>query len=221
LIALAVCTVGLVSFVRTAPAVATLLIVPVTLCAAVVIGSGHHVWPRFFFFAFGFAVLIVVRGASVLGRWIGTGLGLAPARAIQAATLASLLLVAGAAVALPRAYAPKQDFEGALKFVEASRAPGDSVVTVGLATMPYQRFYKANWGSVESVESLEEVRSRGRRTWLVYTLPPHLDAVYPDLMLRIRNEFQVVRIFPGTLSGGAVIVCRSEGIPRSARGGGA
>jgi len=221
LVALAVCTVGLVSFVRTAPAVATLLIVPVTLCAAVVIGSGHHVWPRFFFFGFGFAVLIVVRGASVLGRWIGTGLGLPPARAIQAGTLASLLLVAGAAVALPRAYAPKQDFEGALKFVEASRAPGDSVVTVGLATMPYQRFYKANWGSVESVESLEAVRSRGRRTWLVYTLPPHLDAVYPDLMLRIRNEFQVVRIFPGTLSGGAVIVCRSEGIPRSARGGGA
>ena len=220
LVALAVCTVGLVSFVRTAPTVATLLIVPVVLCAAIVIGSGHHVWPRFFFFASGFAVLIVVRGAMVVGRWIGTGLGLAPARAVRAATMASLLLVAGAAVALPRAYAPKQDFEGALKFVEASRASGDSVVTVGLATMPYQRFYKANWGSVESVESLEEVRSRAPRTWLVYTLPLHLDAVYPDLMVRIRNEFQVVRIFPGTLSGGAVIVCRSEGIPRNARAGG-
>jgi mannosyltransferase len=220
LVALAVCTVGLVSFVRTAPTVATLLIVPVVLCAAIVIGSGHHVWPRFFFFASGFAVLIVVRGAMVVGRWIGTGLGLAPARAVRAATVASLLLVAGAAVALPRAYAPKQDFEGALKFVEASRASGDSVVTVGLATMPYQRFYKANWGSVESVESLEEVRSRAPRTWLVYTLPLHLDAVYPDLMVRIRNEFQVVRIFPGTLSGGAVIVCRSEGIPRNARAGG-
>ena len=220
LVALAVCTVGLVSFVRTAPTVATLLIVPVVLCATIVIGSGHHVWPRFFFFASGFAVLIVVRGAMVVGRWIGTGLGLAPARAVRAATVASLLLVAGAAVALPRAYAPKQDFEGALKFVEASRASGDSVVTVGLATMPYQRFYKANWGSVESVESLEEVRSRAPRTWLVYTLPLHLDAVYPDLMVRIRNEFQVVRIFPGTLSGGAVIVCRSEGIPRNARAGG-
>ena len=220
LVALAVCTVGLMSFVRTAPTVATLLIVPVVLCAAIVIGSGHHVWPRFFFFASGFVVLIVVRGAMVVGRWIGTGLGLAPARAVRAATVASLLLVAGAAVALPRAYAPKQDFEGALKFVEASRASGDSVVTVGLATMPYQRFYKANWGSVESVESLEEVRSRAPRTWLVYTLPLHLDAVYPDLMVRIRNEFQVVRIFPGTLSGGAVIVCRSEGIPRNARAGG-
>ena len=217
LVALAVCTIGVLSYLRTAPMVVTLFVAPVALCAAVVIGSGHHVWPRFFFFAFGFAILIVVRGAMTLGRGIGTGLGFTPARAVQAATVATVLLVAAAALALPRAYAPKQDFEGALKFVEATRGPGDSVVTVGLATMPYQRFYKVSWGSVDDVEALEAMRSRASRTWVVYTLPLYLDAVYPDLMVRIRDEFEVVRVFPGTLSGGEVVVRRSKETPRARR----
>lgn len=221
LAALTVCTIGVLSFARTSPAVVVLLIAPVALCAAVVIGSGHHVWPRFFFFASGFAVLIVVRGAMTLGRWIGTSLGVPPARAVQAATVATVLLVAAAVVALPRAYAPKQDFEGALKFVEANRGPGDSVVTVGLATLPYQRFYKVNWGSVDGIQPLEAVRARAPRTWVVYTLPLHVDALYPDLMVRIRDEFEVIRVFPGTLSGGEIIVCRSKETARGRRAGAA
>jgi mannosyltransferase len=219
--ALTICAIGLFSFARTSPAVVTLLVAPVALCAAVVIASGHHVWPRFFFFASGFAVLIVVRGAMTLGRWIGTSLGFTPARAVRAATVATVLLVGAAALALPRAYAPKQDFEGALRFVEASRGPGDSVVTVGLATMPYQRFYKVNWGSVDGIQALEGVRSRAPRTWVVYTLPLYVEAVYPDLMVRIRDEFEVVRVFPGTLSGGEIIVCRSKEVPRGRRAGAA
>jgi uncharacterized membrane protein len=210
LAALGVCTVGLLSFARTTPAVAMLVIVPGGLCAAAVIGTGHHVWPRFFFFAAGFLILIVVRGAMTLGRWFGTSLGLSRMRAVQAATAATVLLVVAAAVALPRVYAPKQDFEGALRFVEANRGSGDSVVTVGLATLPYQRFYKMNWESIDGVEPLEAVRARASRTWIVYTLPMYLDAVYPDVMERIRKEFEVVRVFPGTLSGGEVVVCRSK-----------
>ncbi len=221
LVAFVVFATGLLSFARTTAAVVGLLIVPLAVCAAVVIGSGHHLWPRFFFFASGFAALVVVRGAMVLGRGIGGRVGFSPARAAFAATVATLLLVAGAALAIPNAYAPKQDYVGALRFVEANRVPGDSVVTVGLATFPYQRFYKVDWDSVESVEALEQVRSRAQRTWVVYTLPLHLEAVYPDLMARIRREFRVVRVFPGTLSGGAIVVCRTDGALDRWQAGGA
>ena len=59
---------GLWSFARTEPVVIPLLILPALSCAAVVVGMGHHVWPRLFFFTFGFGALIVVRGAMMLGQ---------------------------------------------------------------------------------------------------------------------------------------------------------
>ena len=59
---------GLWSFARTSPVIIALLIMPALLCAAVVVGMGHHLWPRLFFFSFGFAALIVIRGAMVLGK---------------------------------------------------------------------------------------------------------------------------------------------------------
>jgi uncharacterized membrane protein len=220
LMALTVFTTGLVSFARSVPAVATLLVVPLALCAAIVIGTGHHVWPRFFFFGVGFALLVVVRGTLVLTRWATARVGFAPYRADLAGVVGSLVLVTGAMIALPGVYAPKQDYQAALVFVEANRAAGDAVATVGLASLPYRQFYKTNWDSVDSVESLERLRTRAQRTWLVYTLPMHLDAVYPELMAHVRREFQTIRIFPGTLSGGAIVVRRTDrAVSRGAEGG--
>ena len=59
---------GLLSFARTKPVVLQLFIIPAFICAVVVLGMGHHLWPRFFFFTMGFGALIVVRGSMELGR---------------------------------------------------------------------------------------------------------------------------------------------------------
>jgi hypothetical protein len=82
--------------------------VPVPLCAGVVIGSGHHLWSRFFF-ALGFAGLVVVRATVALGRRAGRLLGFGPGRAATVATGAMVPLVISADTAVPSAYAPKQD----------------------------------------------------------------------------------------------------------------
>jgi hypothetical protein len=201
---------GLVSYARRQALVPLLLIMPVASLAAVVIGLGHHLWPRFFFFAIGFAVLIVVRGAMVWGI-LGARLLRLPARATPAVgTALCVLLTLASAASLPAAYRPKQDYAGALSFVETNRQPGDLVVTVGLASFPYSALYQTGWPKVESVEALAGVRAQSARTWVLYTLPDHMQAVYPELLATVRRDFTLVRRFDGTLNGGAVFVYRAE-----------
>jgi hypothetical protein len=46
--------------------------------------------------------------------------------------------------------------------------------------------------------------------WLIYTLPIHLKAYHPEIWELIDNDFKIVKVFPGTLGGGEVYVCRRE-----------
>jgi mannosyltransferase len=211
---------GLLSFARTSPIVVNLLLVPAFICAVVTIGMGHHLWPRFFYFAFGFAALVAVRGTLNLAQ-ISTFLVpiLAPRRQALA-TVACVGLVIASALSVPMAFGPKQDYLGALNLVESERQAGDAIVTVGLATFPYRNYYRMDWDEVETVEQLTAVRSQANRTWLVYTLPPHVEAVYPEVLASVRSDFQLVQRFDGTLNDGSVFVYRSEGTtPKSARFG--
>jgi hypothetical protein len=209
---------GLAGYWRERPAIITLLIVPVATCAALNIGLGHHIWPRFFFFALGFGVLVAVRGSMLAGRWLGHKLRLSLDSTSRLETAAGLLLVLGAAPALLLVYGPKQDFAGALEFVERERQPGDVVVTAGLAVMPFKEVYRADWAVVETRPELEVLRTRAARTWLVYTLATHFEAVYPDLNEAAQREFELVKEFPGTVGDGAIIVRRSPASPtRQAR----
>jgi len=189
-----------------------LLLVPPMLCAVVNIALGHHLWPRFFFFTFGFATLIVVRGMMHLGHLIGRFLKLAPAKSIALGTGLCAGLIVVSALSVPSAYAPKQDFKGALDFVTSQSRPGDVVVTTGLATFTYQSLYKVNWESIESLEALNKIRADAKRTWLVFTFPTHMAAVYPEVMFTIQTDFELVRRFPGTVGDGTLFVYRYNGM---------
>ncbi len=210
LAALVVFAAGLSSFVRTEPMVVQLLLLPVVICGMVKFGMGHHLWPRSFFFAFGFIVLVVIRGAMVLGRTVAARLGLRPGGGEALGTVMSLAVILASARSIPFAYGPKQDFAGALAFVQARKSPADALVTVGLATLPYRTMYPAAAQEVKSVAALDAVRAAAPRTWLVYTLAFELQDADPDLWASIERDFVVEKQFPGTLGGGAVFVCRSD-----------
>jgi len=78
---------------------------------------------------------------------------------------------------------------------------------VGIASFAYGRFYQTGWESVTTLQELNAVRSTADRTWVVYTMPLHTAAAYPELYDVIRREFTRVGKFYGTLSGGSVVVC--------------
>jgi hypothetical protein len=208
---------GLVGFVRRSPVVLQLLLVPSLIGAVTVMGVGHHLWPRFFFFCIGFGVLIVVRGVMVLADWITRAVRVPALQSVWVGVSLCTGLILASASSLPPVYGPKQDYDGALAFMESAVAPGDTVVTVGLASFPYQEFYQVDWEAAESVEVLNSIRSRTRRTWLIYTLPPVLESVSPDIMFSIRRDFRLVRKFPGTVREGDVFVCVADAPPSESR----
>jgi mannosyltransferase len=209
--ALLVFGMGVWSFARTAPAVVLLMILPALACAAVVIAMGYHIWPRLFFFTFGFATLIVVRGAMVLGQKASELLKASPAGGVLLGTAFAAGLIVLSAVSLPRAYFPKQDFVAALNFIEAQKEPGDTIAMVGLVAFAYRNLYMRDWQEVKTLEELDSIRSRSKHMWLLYTFPTHVRAVYPDIMRAINKDFEIVKQFPGTIGDGSIFVSRSNG----------
>jgi hypothetical protein len=169
-------------------------------------------YPRFFFFLSGFGLLIVVRGIAVLGRTMTALLGPSPRLAHLAGASLVIVLMGCFAASLGVNYRyPKQDFQGAMAYVEAQREDGEPVVTVGVpATFCYQRYYNKPWQELCTVSQLAAIRGAGQAVWLIYAFPRYLDLAGGDLAAVIREQFTVMREFHGTLNGGDVIVCRTK-----------
>jgi uncharacterized membrane protein len=207
--ALVVFGVGVVSYLRSRPIVVALLFLPVMICALLVVALGHHLWPRFFFFAMGFGVLVAVRGTWVLGATAASWLGLGASLQKWAGALVTALMIVASALSIPMAYGPKQDYEGALAYIESNREPQDVVAILGLATFAYRELYATDWQVIESAEELNALRSDNQETWVVATFLPELEAVYPDIVALLHQDFTEVRQFPGTVNHGTVHVLKT------------
>jgi mannosyltransferase len=207
IVAIFVFGVGIRDFLRKEPSVVWLLFVPVLIGLTVIMVIGSTLFPRFFFFALGFGVLIVIRGTVLAGEVIGRFLCLDFAKRYSLGIFLCVGLISVSAISVPLAYAPKQDYEGALQFVEGKKQPGDVVVTFGLTALPYESFYKVDWKEIRALEDLKMVRSLAKRTWLVYTMPTLVESASPEIMNSIRRDFSLVKEFPGTLNGGSIFVC--------------
>jgi mannosyltransferase len=189
-------------------AVTVLLHLPLTL--GLLLAASMRIWPRFFFADMGFVVLFLVQGvyacsAFAAPRLRALGLGAITTRGLFAGA-AAVLLVASSVHAARNYRHPKQDFAGALAFIEAERAPGDAVVTLGLAAMPYARYFETGWPAVESAGELAAVQARAPRTWLVLAFPTRTARRYPDVMEVLAREFTLAKELPGTLGDGEVRV---------------
>ena len=160
---------GIRSYVREKPLVIQLFFIPVIVGTVVTIGMGHHLWPRFFFFSLGFAVIIVIRGVFVVGDIVSKLLHIGPkqSRFLGASLCVAVIIVSS--FSIPGVYSPKQDFLGVHDFVEKNRKQGDRIVTVGMAMFPYAQYLKTDWETVETVETLDSIRANSKRTWLIYT----------------------------------------------------
>ena len=210
--------VGYLSILKRNAFAGVALVLPAVLGGVTMLALGHYIWPRFFFFSMGFAMLIAIHGAVTLPSLFGS-LAFRPSRQhlgqSAGVVLASILIVASI-FTLPKVYAlPKQDFTGARDWVERSREPGDTVVAVGLAGIAYGRYFAPTWSVAQSQAELDAVMNNRSNVWLVYILPIQLKAYRADIWNTIQNDFQIVEVFPGTLGGGGVYVCRHRSAIRT------
>ena len=197
---------GLRSFWKQDRFVTGLFVVPGAVTAAALIALQSPIRPRFFFFLSGFAVLLVVRGTTVVAGLASQALPqtIRARRSALATGLVALIVLASLA-SLPYGYRhPKQDYEGAMHFVDSIATPGMPVLTAGLAVYPYREYYGRPWWPVDSESDLREVRSAGKEVLLVYTFPEYTDAA---LMRAVASECRPLRVFPATVAGGEIVVC--------------
>jgi mannosyltransferase len=204
-------------FEQNAPALA-LFLLPIPLTLGLAIATGRPVFPRFVFFALGFGLLITVRGASTVGRWIGEA---SRARNPQAAAMMGAALVTAGAIlvsvqSLPYGYRyPKQDFAGAAAFVEQTRQQDDPVAVVGdTSAIPMRDYLGKAWPRVDREAELRQLLVKGKDVWVVFTFPAYVAAGQPEVWALLRQGCENVATFDGTVAGGAVNVarCRPTGL---------
>lgn len=202
---------GIWSYARTKPVILGFLFIPALLCAATVIALAHHLWPRFFFFEIGFAALVGIRGAVVLGEGGSKKiLNLDNRRAGWVGSAFGIVVVLAAAISTPLVYSPKQDYVSAMNYVQAQAQPGDIIATGGLAVFPYTEYYRVKWTVVNDAPALQNLESQANRTWFVYTFPTVLESEWPDLNGLVRRDFHVVKVFYGSVGDGELIVSRYD-----------
>ncbi len=208
---------GCWSYLRQSPTLLGLFLVPGAVLFAVAVLLQRPTFPRFFFFAAGFALLIVVRGIVVIGDWIARRLlGGATGERVRKQVL--VVLIAGAvvvsALALPVGYRyPKQDYEQALKFLEGKAAANDVVVLAGGGVaLPFQKYYEKAWKRIASAAELASTRQQSNTVWLAYTFKPYIETLEPNLMNAILAYCPPVKTFPGTVVGGNIVVTKCSAI---------
>jgi mannosyltransferase len=130
--------IGLWSMLRRDRAALVAAFLPPILGAATTLLLGRHLWPRFFFFAFGFAAVVAALGLACVFR---------RKTDVAAAIVAVPLAIGGA-----YGGGQKQDFRSPLALIaslERDEARSDStkseVYTVGLAMWPYKYLHRPDW----------------------------------------------------------------------------
>lgn len=210
---------GLLSYLRGNRFVVGLTVLPGLATAAAVLVTSHNLWPRFFFFEIGFAMLFVIRGATVCGRIGARVLGGTEKLGLRLSAAVVVLMLFASVIPLRAEYLhPKQDYLGAMKFVEEQRRPDEPVVTLGVVTTAYQRYYGQPWPLLETRAQLDAALETGHATWLIYAMPVAVRASQPEIWEAVQAGFKIVRVFPGTLAGGEIYVCKStdRGIAQTA-----
>jgi mannosyltransferase len=206
---------GMWSYWKESRLVFSLFVLPVVVTAMGAVAGRGTMYPRFYFFLIGYGVLILVRGIFYLPRvvidhWPGKLRGSTKLAGMFAGVLAGILLLASA-FSLRRNYEyPKQDFDGALNYIDSEKKDNGPVLTAGATVFPYQQYFGKPWQEVKTPAELETIVGRGQPVWLVYTFPRYLEAAAPGVPEVIQKEFTVVRVFHGTLGEGDVVVVRSQ-----------
>lgn len=204
---------GLASYARRTPDAFALFVLPgVAILAGAVLARGT-MYPRFFFALAGFGILVGVRGVGVVAAALAARLGGTPRLADRLGTwaLGALIVLSLGSLTLNYRH-PKQDFVGAMAHIDASRRPGDAVAVVGVTDFAYRRYLGRDWLVVEQAEDLARLRRAGP-VWFAWTFPRYLAQSAPGLLETLDRDCTVPAVFPGTIGGGDLHVCRLEPAP--------
>ena len=171
-------------------------------------------YPRHFLYVLPLALVVTVRGAFVLAAWLAHRLPFAQAAErlhnYGGAALLGLVVLASLLSLVPYYQTPKQDYTGALAYIEARREPADVVAAVGIAATGYKALYAPNLAFPETVEELTVLRGDDHNIWVIYTFQRDMRIRFSDIYDYIQHDFTLVASFPGTVGDGTIWVARGS-----------
>lgn len=216
LIALAAGVTGGLRLLRERPLLACLIVMPAVTTLGLTAMLGQPLRPRFLFNVSSGAALVVAFGLWTLAGAIAQRLaGQAPAARAAVAAAAVLVVLAGAAPAIAHnAATPKQDFDGALRLLDATAAAGETVVGAGTLCFVLDSYFGRRWPCVETYDEWIAATAGRDRVVVVHTLLEFWDD--PRLITALTRDCRDRARFAGTLAGGDVVVCDAPGARASA-----
>ncbi len=208
-LALPVLVIGAIALIRRAPFLLFVLALPpvLELGAALTLGAGTY--PRRFLIVLPLLILFAVRGVAVVTDWLSERI-MRPQwrRPAFAGAIAAGVVVAAAG--LPKLYTtPKQDYTGALAFIEQQRAPEDLVAAAYVTTTGMQ-LYGPQVQPARTAADLQRLLEGGRTVWLLATFLPDMQQREPELSRMIHENFQPQAQFAGLVGDGSIHVWRSN-----------
>jgi mannosyltransferase len=193
---------GWLSYWKQTPLVGATLILPGLINIMALAWLHVGAYPRSFLYVLPFALLIAVRGMARWSAWL---------RVPKLFPGLTVAVIAVTAAPLVRYYRyPKQDFTGALHYVEEHKAPVDRVAAIDLAGNCYRAYYAPGMIVPKSSGEIEALRPAGGRVWILYTLPRELSLRDPQMWSYVRSQLEPKAVLPGTLGGGDLYVARTR-----------
>lgn len=201
---------GLVAFRRERPLFALIVVLPPLVLLGGSMATRGVLYPRFFFFAIGVMLTVAVHGLFETGRILARTTGREALRSAVPALGVGLAL-AVSFWALPHQWrTPKQDYAGAIRWLNERLAPGEQVLLPHSGS-PFRYYYSQPWGSGCTEEEIAAVRRQGP-TWLVWTMPYQIRSKCPGFMAVTDRECPSPKTFPSTVAGGEIRLCRLDPI---------
>lgn len=186
---------------------------PFVLQALVFTGLGFGIHPRYFAIAI---PIIYLAGGMVIylvfdwvfSRFFEKG---AVRTAMNGSLIVFLMLLTS--VPLIRYYqVPKQDFQGAMHFVEDSIDEHGLRIGVQSVGSIMSTYYNLDYTRIDSYEELLTAEQKGQRVWVVMTLERIMSVADPKLVDHIHNQYTLLKQFPGTVGDGSIQVYRQNTI---------
>lgn len=213
--------IGWISYARQGKLVAGVIALPVLFNGVAVVLLRYGAYPRSLLYCLPLVLLVAVRGGTVLGAWLAARAGPSTrpstrrlngpsSPAFMSNLVVGLMIILSAASLVPNYTTPKQNYTGALSFVRSSMGPNDRVCSVGLAGKMYGKYYAPDLACPQTPTELRELIPANGHLWVIYSFRRGDMALrYADLLSVLRDEFEEVQAFPGTLGDGWIDVVRA------------
>lgn len=176
------------------------MLVPLATMLMLLLATGHNLWPRFFFFGAAFVVQLAVHGGFVVLQRI------IPRFATRVGDAGLAVVALGSLLLLPRAWAPKQDYEAAAAWVTARAQPGDTIAVIDMMRLPLVTWLGKPWPVIADSIALQGLERADATTWVLDAFPIRTSEKTPALWAYLRREYTTVHMVPATIGGGEIVV---------------